>query len=89
MPSLKLDNSSVINFAYSPGNPPYKDTEPEISVICHNQHLQGRNNFHNFELTKIELNSKHHSPHSLRDRDVVLWTPQYVYVLAISGVSDY
>ena len=65
MQKIQLDDEVVIKFefAYPPGNPSYRDTDLKMYVICHNQFPQGQNNFPDFEINKLELNTKYHSPH--------------------------
>ena len=76
------------NFTYPPGNPPYKYTGLEICVIQHNQFIQGKDKFPDFELNKFTFNKYFHSPHILKAGEVVLWSPSYIHVLVVSGVSN-
>ena len=90
MQNLQLDNNAIVNsaFAYPPGKPPDRGKYLATRVICHKQLLQGQNKFPDFEINKLELNKYYHSPHFLKAGKVVLWTPLYVHVLVIIGVSN-
>ena len=41
------------DFAYPPGNPPYKDTDIEICVICYNQFFQRKDKCPDFEINDL------------------------------------
>ena len=65
-----------------------KKNDLEIRVICHNQYLIDHNKFQYFDINQLSLNSYSHPPHILKAGEVLLWTPLYMYVLIVSGVSD-
>ena len=85
---LDIDNTINFNFAYPPGNTPYKDTDLEIWVICRNKLLQGQNNFPHFEINELTFNQHYHFPHFLKTGKVVVWVSLYIHVFAVSGVSN-
>ena len=76
------------NFIYPPGKQPFKYTNSEIRVICHNQFLAGQDKFPNFYINKFSLNPYSYPPRILKAGEVVLCTSLYTHVLIISGVLD-
>ena len=49
------------NFAYPPGNPPYKDTDLKIRVIRHSQLLEGQDKFPDFDINEFVSNPYSHA----------------------------
>ena len=66
----------------------YKNTDLDIRVIHHNQFLEAKDKFPEFDINEFAFNPYYHLPHILKTGEVVLWSHLYVHVLVFSGLSD-
>ena len=63
-------------------------TDPEFDVIWNNQVLEAKDKLPGFDIRETSLNPYSQPPRTLKDREVVLWTPSYQHVIISITVLD-
>ena len=61
-------------------------TDLDFSIIRHNQLLDGREKFPDFDLRELSFDHYSHPPHILQEKEVVLWALTYEHVIVTTGV---